>query len=169
VTWLPYDLHPEYPAEGIPRAQLDARYGFDTTAQQRALFARHGLEYAPSERIPNSRDALRVTELARDAGLHEEVHDALMDAFWGRGEDVSEHDVLRRVAFERGLPRDDVERVLTGDDYLQRVLASTREAQSIGISGIPGFLIDSRLLVLGAQPREVFEGAFAQLAATGPK
>ena len=27
ITWLPFHLHPEYPPEGITRAELDARYG----------------------------------------------------------------------------------------------------------------------------------------------
>ena len=27
LLWLPFDLHPEYPPEGIPRAELHARYG----------------------------------------------------------------------------------------------------------------------------------------------
>jgi len=31
------------------------------------------------------------------------------------------------------------------------------------VNGIPAFLLDRRLLVLGAQPFEVFEQAFAQL------
>jgi predicted DsbA family dithiol-disulfide isomerase len=45
------------------------------------------------------------------------------------------------------------------------VAASTREAQSVGINAIPAFVLDSRLLVLGAQPIEVFRRAFEQLAA----
>ena len=44
-------------------------------------------------------------------------------------------------------------------------LSSTRQAQSIGIHAIPAFLLDRRLIVLGAQPLEVFRRAFAQLAA----
>jgi predicted DsbA family dithiol-disulfide isomerase len=47
---------------------------------------------------------------------------------------------------------------------LQTKPASTAEAHSLGINGIPAYVLDSRLLVLGAQPREVFEHAFAQLA-----
>ena len=27
VVWLPFDLHPEYPPEGIPLAELHRRYG----------------------------------------------------------------------------------------------------------------------------------------------
>ena len=46
------------------------------------------------------------------------------------------------------------------------MLDSTAQAVSIGVNGVPGFLLDRRLLVLGAQPREVFERAFAQLDAT---
>jgi predicted DsbA family dithiol-disulfide isomerase len=36
---------------------------------------------------------------------------------------------------------------------------------SIGANAVPAFLLDRRLLVLGAQPEAVFEQALAQLAA----
>jgi predicted DsbA family dithiol-disulfide isomerase len=127
-------------------------------------FAVDGLEYNPNpDVIPNSFDALRLTELARDLGRHDEVHDRLMDAYWRDAVDLGDHDELRRVLHD--LPADEVERVLTSDDYRDRVLASTAEAQSIGINGIPAWVIDGKLLIPGAQPREVFEQAFAQLAA----
>jgi len=121
------------------------------------------LPFTVSEHIPNSRAALRVTELARDAGLHEALHDRLMHAYWGEGEDIGDHDVLRRHAAAAGLDTDEVDDVLGSDRYLDRVLASTQEAVSIGVTGVPGFLLDGRLLVLGAQPEEVFERAFEQL------
>jgi predicted DsbA family dithiol-disulfide isomerase len=122
------------------------------------------LPFTLSEHIPNSRAALRVTELARDAGLHEALHDRLMDAYWAEGQDLGDHDVLRRHAVETGLAADDVDDVLGSDRYLDRVLASTQEAVSIGVTGVPAFLLDGRLLVLGAQPEEVFSRAFEQLA-----
>jgi predicted DsbA family dithiol-disulfide isomerase len=161
VTWLPFDLHPEYPPEGIRRADL--RYGEGVHDRLRELFARNGLRWNPGATIPNSRNALRLTELARDRGLHEPLHDRLMDAVWEQAEDVGDLDVLRAHADAVGLDRDEVDQVLGGDEYLGRVQASTREAASIGISGIPAFLLDGRLLVLGAQPRDAFEQAFAQL------
>jgi hypothetical protein len=43
------------------------------------------------------------------------------------------------------------------------VLASAAQAHSIGVTGVPGFLLDRRLLVLGAQPRPVFEQALQRL------
>jgi predicted DsbA family dithiol-disulfide isomerase len=108
-----------------------------------------------------------VTELARDRGLHEQVHDRLMDAYWAESENIGDDDVLRRLALEAGLGAEEVDRVLGGDDYLERIEASTGEAQSIGIHGIPAFLLGGRLLVLGAQPQEVFERALDQLGVPG--
>jgi predicted DsbA family dithiol-disulfide isomerase len=162
VTWLPFQLHPEYPAGGLPRAELLARYG-DFNERLRARFAEEGLEYNPNPNvIPNSFDALRLTELARDLGRHDEIHDRLMDAYWRDAVDLGDRDELRRLLPD--LPAGDVERVLTSDELSDRVLASTAQAQSVGINGIPAWVIDGKLLIPGAQPREVFEHAFEQLA-----
>jgi predicted DsbA family dithiol-disulfide isomerase len=162
VTWLPFDLHPEYPPGGLPRADLIARYGDRFHGSLRERSAEEGLDYAPNpDVVPRTLDALRLTELARDLGRHAEVHDRLMDAYWRDGVDIGDHDELRRLASD--LPPEEVERVLSSDAYRDRVHASTVQAQSIGITGIPAFLLDRQLIVPGAQPRGVFEHAFAQL------
>jgi predicted DsbA family dithiol-disulfide isomerase len=166
VTWLPFLLHPEYPPEGQPREQLLRRYGPGMEERMRRLFADAGLAYAPHpEVIPNTTLAHRVSELGRDRGLHERVHDRLMDAYWTESRDIGDARELRVLAAEAGL--DDIDEALDADAYDARVRASTEQAYEIGITGVPGFLLDSRLLVLGAQPREVFERAFARLDTSG--
>lgn len=164
VTWLPFDLHPEYPAAGLPREQLLARYGPGMTDRVRDFFAARGLRYNPNpDVVPNSRRAQQLTELARDLGRHETVHDRLMDAYWDEAQDIGDPDVLRRLARELELPESDVEEVLGGDRYLDRLESSTLQAASLGANAVPAFVLDRRLLVLGAQPEEVFERAFARL------
>jgi predicted DsbA family dithiol-disulfide isomerase len=126
------------------------------------VFAASGLAYnPPPEVVPNTQLALRVTELARDRGRHEKVHARLMDAYWAEARNIGDPDTLRELAADAGL--EDVEPAFAPEAYAERIAASTAQAQSIGINGIPAFLLDSRLLLLGAQPREVFERAFAQL------
>jgi predicted DsbA family dithiol-disulfide isomerase len=133
-------------------------------ARMRERFAAEGLEYNPNpDVIPNSFDALRLAELARDLGRHDEIHDRLMDAYWREAVDLGDQDELRRIL--RDLPASDVERVLTSDEYRDRVHASTNQAVSVGVRGVPAWVIDGKLLVPGAQPREVFEQAFEQLSA----
>jgi len=112
--------------------------------------------------------ALRVTELARERGLHAQFHDRLMDAYWAEAQNIGDPEVLRELAVGAGLDADDVDDVLAGDRYRDRVVGLTQQAVSIGITGVPGFLLDRRLLVLGAQPQEVFERAFEQLSETPP-
>jgi predicted DsbA family dithiol-disulfide isomerase len=135
------------------------------TDHVRGAFERAGLAYNPHpEVVPNSRLALRLTELARDRGLHEPVHDRLMDAYWAEGRNIGDPDTLRSLAVEAGL--EDAEEVFESDAYEDRVLASTAQAQKLGIHAIPAFVLDSEMLILGAQPREVFERAFEKLGSS---
>jgi predicted DsbA family dithiol-disulfide isomerase len=132
------------------------------------MFESRGLEYRPNpDVVPNTRAALRLGEHARGHGLHRALHDRVMDAYWAESRDVGDHDELRALAADVGLDSDEVDVVLGGDRYGDVVEASTAQAVSIGVNGVPAFVLDRRLLVLGAQPEEVFEAAFEQLEAAG--
>jgi predicted DsbA family dithiol-disulfide isomerase len=167
ISWLSFDLHPEYPPEGKRRADAYARFGDanemrDRMKAMKTRFEQQGLTYNPPEDvIPNTRLALQLTELARTRGLGEQLHGRLMDAYWAEARNIGDADELRTLAAEVGI--DDPEVAWEDPVYLERVLASTAQAQSIGVTGVPGFLLDRRLLVLGAQPRQLFEQAFEQL------
>jgi predicted DsbA family dithiol-disulfide isomerase len=164
ITWLSYDLHPEYPPEGITRADLHARYGDTFHDRLKAQFEQQGLAHnPPPDVVPNTLLALRLTELARERGLGLQMHDRLMDAYWAEARNIGDADELRALAAEVGI--DDPDAAWDDPTYLERVLASTAQAHSIGVTGVPGFLLDRRLLVLGAQPRELFARAFEQLHA----
>jgi len=121
----------------------------------------------PPDVVPNSRKALEVTELARDLGRHEAVHTRLMDAYWAEAQDLGDEDTLLGLAAEAGLDRSEAAAALADGRYRERVESSTREANLAGINAVPAFVLDDRLLLLGAHPHEVFERALAQLEATG--
>jgi predicted DsbA family dithiol-disulfide isomerase len=143
---------------------LLARYGDQMTDHVRRFFAERGLEYNPHpDVVPNTMTALRLGELARDLGRHRDLHDRLMDAYWADAKNIGDEDVLRKEAAAVRLPPDEVEDVLGGDRYRDRVEASTRQAYGVGANAVPAFVLDRRLLVLGAQPVQVFEQAFGQL------
>jgi predicted DsbA family dithiol-disulfide isomerase len=134
------------------------------TEHVRGFFAARGLEYNPHpEVVPNSLAALRLTELARERGRHAALHDRLMDAYWAESRNIGDPDVLREEAAGIGLSADEIEDVLSGERYRDRVEASTREAHALGANAVPAFVLNRRLLVLGAQPLELFEQAFARL------
>ena len=153
TTWAPFDLHPEYPPEGVPRPP--------STGQMEATFEQQGLVYNPPPIRANSLQALRLAEHARAHGLFDRLHARLFDAYWAEAQNIGDTDVLRTLAADVGL--DGADEVLETDAYRDVVHASTARAYAAGVTGVPAFVLDGRLLVLGAHPREVFEGAFAQL------
>ena len=166
VQWLPFDLHPEYPPEGIASEELHRRYPEDVHERTRQMVMDAGLEYnPPSEVVPNSRQALELTELARERGLHEQVHTRLMRAYWSEARNIGDTETLLDLVAEAGLDRDEAAAALADRRFAERVDASTAEAQQAGIHAIPAFVLDGRLLLLGAQPHEIFERALEQVEA----
>jgi predicted DsbA family dithiol-disulfide isomerase len=155
ITWAPFDLHPDYPPEGVPRPP--------STGQMEARFEQHGLVYNPPPIRANSLRALRLAEHARAHGLFDRLHARLFDAYWAEAQNIGDTDVLRTLAAEVGL--DGADEILESDAYRDVVHASTAQAYAAGVTGVPAFVLNGRLLVLGAHPREVFERAFAQLDA----
>lgn len=164
IEWQPFDLHPEYPPEGIPRTELDRRYGKEFAQRQATMFEQAGLPYAERiEKVPNSRRALILGELARDRGALGALHPRLFDAYWARGLDIGEESVLVEEGTAVGLDGAEIVEALASPGYLERVLEQTRQALELGATGVPAWVIDQRLLVPGAQPHELFTQALGRL------
>jgi predicted DsbA family dithiol-disulfide isomerase len=166
IEWRPFDLHPEYPPEGIPRELLEQRYGPDHHQRLFGMFDAAGLPHAERlEKVPSSRRALVLGEIARDQGLHGELHPRLFEAFWVEGLDIGSDDVLVDLAEDIGMDRADTEGKLSAwsPALLGAIEEETRGAVEMGVTGVPGWLIDQRLLVPGAQPHEVFERVLTRL------
>jgi predicted DsbA family dithiol-disulfide isomerase len=127
------------------------------------MFDEAGLPHAPRTRIPNSRAALNVAELARERGVHPELHSRLMTAFWGEDRDISDPDVLAEEGAAVGLVPDEVRDAATTHPFQDRIEASTAGVMQMGAGGVPAFVVDDRLLIPGAQPHELFEQVMERL------
>src|SRR4051812_32735042 len=102
LRWRPFDLHPEYPPEGIPRAQLLARYGPDMVAAVERMFAEAGLPSAElPPRVPNSRRSQRVAISAGER--FGALYRRLSEAYFGRGRDIGDDEVIVEEALAAGL------------------------------------------------------------------
>ena len=128
------------------------------------MFAADGLTVSPDiPKVPNSKKALRLGELARARGVHGELHPRLFDAFWARGLDLGDDDVLLAEARASGLDEAETREVLTSDRYADAVAGSTQTALDFGAGGVPAWIVDDKMLVPGAQPEDVFERVLAKL------
>ena len=165
MTWLPYELHPEAPPDGIPR---ETYFGRARTEQMRtymdSVAASVGLTMRSRDVIINSRRALGAAEFAREHGKFDEMHRALFKAHWeltGRLEDVED---LVRIGASIGLDAETLRQAIEQDRYADVIDANRAEAESVGINAIPAHIFGRRYLVMGAQPYEAFKQVLDRLA-----
>jgi len=113
VTWLPFQLNPGMPAEGMPRAEY-RRAKFGSVERGRQLDARvaaegrsEGIAFALEriERTPNTFAAHQLIDLAQQAGVGGAVVDALFRAYFEEARDVGDRGVLLAIAESAGLAR----------------------------------------------------------------
>ena len=104
--------------------------------------------------VTNTFDAHRVLQLAKKHGLSNECKEALLTVFFTEGKLVSDHSVLQQVARQVGLPSDEVDVLLSSEEYTEQVREEEQMAAEIGIQSVPFFIIDEAFGMEGAQPVE---------------
>jgi predicted DsbA family dithiol-disulfide isomerase len=172
LHFQPFELNPQMGPEGEDIvAHLSRKYGIsaEQIAQNRqAIGARGaavGFRFGPRERTYNTFDAHRLLHWASIEGGQLALKTALLKAYHGDGENVSDHGVLERLASEAGLDATRARRVLSSDEYTDAVRERERFYQAQGISGVPAVLVEDRYLISGGQPPEVFEQSLLKIMA----
>jgi predicted DsbA family dithiol-disulfide isomerase len=164
VEWVPFELHPEIPPEGRPRDEvLPPAYRARAEEGVNRLAAQVGLQLRLHDRLINSRPALQAAEFAREQGRFDDMHLALLQAYWDEGRDVSDLSVLREVAARAGVDVAGMEAAVNANRFGDYLDARRQEAEELGINGIPAHVIDNRYLVMGAQPYDLFERVMAKV------
>ena len=158
MTWLPFELHPQAPVEGIPRELYFGRERSERMRDHmRSVAAGVGLELHTRDVIINSRRALGAAEFARERGRFNEMHQALFKAHWGGTAKLEDVDDLVRVGLDVGLDAVELRAAIVEDHYAVVIDENRRIASSVGIDAIPAHIFGRRFLLLGAQPYEVFQ------------
>ncbi len=143
---------------------LEQRYGARFEDRQNAMFAAAGLPNAERrEKVPNSRRALMLGELARERGVFDTLHPRLFDAYWARARDLGDMEVLVEEGATVGLQKAEIVDALESGRYLDRIEEQTETAIELGAGGVPAWVINERALIPGAQPHEVFERVLERL------
>ncbi|HXH22260.1 MAG TPA: DsbA family oxidoreductase [Dehalococcoidia bacterium] len=175
VEWVPYELRPGTPPQGIPFERLRGRppYTDDYLLNLSVLADKAGIAMAERQFVPNSLPSLKAAEWAREAGVFPLLHRALFQAYFEEGRDIGDLEVLRDIAASLGLDAADmVESIVAGrfDERLEEKLEWSRVA---GQGGVPRFIFKAtyedgsvkRAGFAGAQDYEVFQQFMRRLGA----
>ena len=130
------------------------------------MAAAEGLEYHLTDRgqTGNTLDAHRLVHLAADHGREDQMIERLYRAYFSEERSVFDVESLVSLAVEEGLDAADVREALESDRYVDAVRRDLEEARSLGVSGVPFFVIDGRYGISGAQAVDMFSRALTMAA-----
>ncbi|MNR01668.1 DSBA-like thioredoxin domain protein [compost metagenome] len=117
-----------------------------------------GLDYHFDKAIiSNSLTAHRIIHLAKAKKLGDEMEEIFFKAYFTEGKDLNDAQTLIELGIKAGLDSNEVKEVVENENlYLVDVKGDIREAQEIGVQGVPFFVFDRKYAVSGAQPVEAF-------------
>lgn len=154
IRWLPFQLNPGMPKQGMPRAEY-RRAKFGSLERSRGLDARviaegrsEGIEFAFDriERTPNTAAAHELINLAQQSSLGNCVVDALFKAYFEEARDIGEPKVLAEIAARCG--------VQGWPGNARDVSRLEEEVRAMGISAVPTFIFARKTGIAGAYPAE---------------
>ncbi len=122
-----------------------------------------GVPFDPPRKFPQrtvtaQRLCLLAAERGFDPGITLAI--ALGRAMWSEQQDLEDEDVLGRILDSQGLPRSWLARC-HDDDVKAKLIATTREAETTDVFGVPTFVVDGRSLFWGQDRLELVAEALA--------
>jgi predicted DsbA family dithiol-disulfide isomerase len=174
LTWLPFELNPDMPKEGIDRRSYRIRkFGSWERSQQMdaelaKTGAQEGLEFRCDliTRTPSTRNAHRLIWLGRSQAAQEPIVEALFQAYFTQGRDIGASAVLADLAAEAGLAEwTKAMAFLQSEEGAAEVVDQEEAAHRAGLTGVPAFILNRRPLLVGAQPADVIASALRRAMA----
>lgn len=162
VRWRAYQLNPDLPPEGVSREEHYRRKFGNTVAtvveRVRTAGRSIGLELQLDQitRQPNTLAAHALIELAAEGDRQSAMAEALFEAFFLEGRDLTDPAVLLAIATGVGMRQELAEAALDPEGPVQRLVAAGEtELREFGVNGVPLFIIGredtGRVAVSGAQ------------------
>jgi predicted DsbA family dithiol-disulfide isomerase len=168
ITWRPFQLNPDMPAEGMARADYIATKFGDSGHSRRIhqTIAEAGatvsIDFAfdKIKRSPNTRNAHRLIRYATRQGAGNDVVTRLFEGYFLQGRDVGDIATLAKIAAEASLDEREARAFLSGDSERDEIVAEDRNARRLGVNAVPCYIFAGQYAISGAQEPEFFLPVF---------
>ena len=160
VRWLPFQLNPDLPEEGITRQEyMERKFGRGASRDYSHLISIGkdlGIDFAFDKITvqPNTLAAHRLLIYGAKLEREDEVAESLFRAYFQEGAVLTQAAVLAAIGERAGLERAALEAYLASDQDRDTVLQADIEARRAGVNGVPFFIFNRRSAVSGAHEPE---------------
>jgi len=154
VVWKAFELRPD-PAPSLdPAGEYLTRVWRDSVYP---LAERLGMTMRLPPIQPRSRRAHEAAKWAQTQNQFAAYNEALFRAFFERGEDISDIDVLAKLARDLGLDDLTLRVALESKQFEPSVVADEGEAAELGVHAVPAFVFNRRFALTGVRPVTALE------------
>jgi protein disulfide-isomerase len=161
LVWHSYELNPELPGKATDQSIYSyfAKKYEIAEAEAREIQARAakqakevGLDYDFDKLIvANTSDALRMVKLANESNSATEAEEVLFDAYFVKGLDISDRNVLVRLGTDIGLKEPDISAMLDSDKYLADIKNDVEYSENqLNLEYIPFYVFNNKQIVQGS-------------------
>lgn len=168
VRWLPFQLNPDVPVEGMSRqAYIERKFG-PGGARNYSRIAGVGTEVGIDFAFdaitvqPNTLNAHRLLHHAARTGREDAVAESLFRGYFEQGAVLTDLAELTRLGARAGLDPEILAAYLASDEDRDLVLAMDLQARQAGIGGVPFFIFNRKVAVSGAHEPETLLSAMKQ-------
>ncbi|MDX5446102.1 MAG: DsbA family oxidoreductase [Zoogloeaceae bacterium] len=166
IQWRAFELRPD------PVPTLDPRGDYLRDAWKNHVYPmaeERGMRLRLPPVQPRSRLAFEAELFAREHGLGDKMRLSLFQAFFEHGRDIGKISVLTSIGRAIGLNAARLKFALQNGDFTGTVHADRREAELLGVRGVPAMRLRSssgrQRLITGAQTFEALREQVAMLLA----
>lgn len=173
LTYKPFELNPEMPAEGENAIKhMMRKYGrsADQVASRNEMIIGRGqaigfqFDLEKRSHFYNTFDAHRLLFWALQESRQVELKKVMLRGYFTDGQNISEREALISMAGEVGLNTERAREVLTSGEFAKEVRELEAFYVGHGISSVPTMIFNERHLVEGSQSVEYYEQVLRQMA-----
>jgi predicted DsbA family dithiol-disulfide isomerase len=165
IVWKSYQLSPGMetdPTKNINQFLAEHKGISEERANQMNAYVTEmaagvGLKYNFNKTVvANSFNAHRFAHFAKQFGKQDEAEEKLFSAYFTEGKNLDDIEVLIQLGVEIGLDSSALRAALESGKYADEVMSDIKEAEQLGVRGVPFFVFDRKYGVSGAQDSRVF-------------
>eukprot|EP00619_Florenciella_sp_RCC1007_P001528 CAMPEP_0205908314 /NCGR_PEP_ID=MMETSP1325-20131115/3131_1 /ASSEMBLY_ACC=CAM_ASM_000708 /TAXON_ID=236786 /ORGANISM="Florenciella sp., Strain RCC1007" /LENGTH=183 /DNA_ID=CAMNT_0053274499 /DNA_START=117 /DNA_END=668 /DNA_ORIENTATION=- len=169
VRWRPFLLNPAASTKGVNKLQMyKEKFGEDRVEKMvpmmKAKFAAVGIDYSMGGKTGSTFDSHRLATYAYQQGgaqMQNQLMEELFMNYFSEEKFLGDPSVLKAAAAKVGL--DGADAVVDDKNALKEEVETELQTHARGIHGVPHFFVNE-YQISGAQPTEVFQQLFEQIA-----
>ncbi len=175
IHFLPYELNSDMKPKGEAiDDHLERRYQWSQV--KRREYRKHllvvakeagvSMDFSKRTHYYNTNKAHRLMHWCEGYNRQQAMNELLIDAYFKRGLDISNTQVLLDLVEQLGLDRSQAEQALISDELTQQLLPKQERVQALGLTSVPAFILNEHTLISGSNSVEYFEQAILDLTKT---